>query len=220
VVSDVHIRANRRNAQNSLRPAGHSASRCHHLCKAKPISGGAGSLQMVLRAVVTQQQAVWPGAEAKPIKANLGGRAGRHLRSQISDRKWEIRGNERGRCTHSRQTNPIPFVFGLIMGLRRRNKPNRTQFPGLQRGARPVTETSRCGVWSKKGNVKQTQYHSQALGGLTRGGRMGPTVDRPAGVVYIRGQSRLVAEWNDGPVTKAWLVKRPAKGRRWTSCSM
>jgi len=171
VVSDVHIEANRRNTQKHLVRDGCLASRCHQLCKAKPISGGAGSLQAVVAAVVTRQQAARPIAEAKPNKANSGGRAGRNLRSQTSDWEWEIRGNARARCTHSRQTNPISFVFSLKMRLRRRNKPNHTQFPRPRMGATLSGEESVAGRMPPKKNVKQTQYHSEMLGGPAKRGR-------------------------------------------------
>ncbi len=148
VVSDVHIRANERSTQNSLLLTGCLAPRCHQLCKAKPISGRATSLQMVPGAVVTRQQAARPGAEAKPIKANLPGpprrrrRKGQGPEIGVLGTPWR---------TLSRQTNPI------------------SKGPQSQRKSLQKHEVR--GPWLRTDNVKQTQSHSQALGIGAESGR-------------------------------------------------
>jgi len=61
-------------------------------------------------------------------------------------------------------------------------------------------------------NVKQTQFHSHAQGGPAGPGQRA-TVERPAGVVYIRKRSRSAVELDDRSARETALVKRPAKGK-------
>ena len=83
-------------------------TRCHHVCKANPISRG---LEMALSGFKEGDymgMARWAGREGE---ANLGGRFGRDLRSQISDLKLQMggRGMEgRGRTSEDRGPRQRP----------------------------------------------------------------------------------------------------------------